>query len=369
MNIIINAVATGESGTLSVAISFIERVTSYFPEHNFFFLTTLCSEKLKLKERKNVKIVVLPHFYSKRYFRIFSDNIIFPRVVNKLNADIVLTFDNLALKTNIKQIHIVGNPFMSKRCNELFFLGLTDKFFICLRRLLFYYRIKFVDKFVFQTKTMANAFLKFDKMEYAVIPNFHEYKKQEKFDFIKEKGYKYLLFVSYFYPHKNFEIFLPLAKLVKDNNLKIRFLVTFQKNKGNKLYEKIRKNKLDDVVINIGNLTGGNIRYLYENVDAIFFPSFLESFSRIIADAIHYRLPIIVSDAEYSRELLGESAFYFEPKDPLDAYRAIKEFLESENGFIDEKYSFLEHNVINNEEIERQWKNLLEKEIKNLNKS
>ena len=364
MNIIINVVATGESGTLSVAISFVERITKFFPEHNFYLLTTL-NLTSRLEEGANVKIVSLPSFYVKRFIRPFSDNFIFPCLLRRLNAELILNFDNLALKTDIRQVHIVGNSYMNKSCKDFSFLGLHEKSISCFRKFLFYQRVKFVDRFVFQTEAMANAFPdKIKEKGYVIIPNFHEDKIPEKVNFKKEDGFKYLLYVSYFYPHKNFEIFLPLAKIVKEEGLKIKFLVSFQGRRGKKLYEKIKQNNLDDIVINTGNLSAGNIQFLYQNVDAIFFPSFLESFSQILADAKHHELPVIIADTDYSRHLFKDKAFYFNPKNPNDAYRAIKTFDEERAKIYRSNRSYSDNEYDSSGVLEELWKSFLEVELK-----
>ena len=373
MIIVINAVATGISGTLSVAISFVEKVVPLFPQYKFYFITTLDGIKEDFSHIKNLTVVKLPRVLLNYFVRPYLDNFFLKKFFKyRLKANFIVNFDNLPVKTDLLQVHLMGNSYMSIKCKDIpiFKKRVFDGIISCLRRFFFYKRIKFVDLFVFQTRVMAKYVELFSgkNLNYKVIPNFHQeiqlIEEDGSLSVYKDLSYKYLLFVAYYYPHKNFEIFHKLARLIKENQLKVKFLVTFSGSRAEKIYKKIESDDLSDVVINIGDLTRKQINSYYKVADAIFFPSFLESFSRILSDAVQYNKPLIVADAKYSRELFNDDeVYFFDPYDVNSAYEAIIRYLTHKKSIVYKRGN----KILSNEEIINYWELLLSDVINNLN--
>ncbi len=73
---------------------------------------------------------------------------------------------------------------------------------------------------------------------------------------------------------------------------------------------------LEDSVVNIGPVTQGQLRELYERVDATLLPTMLESFSGTYAESMAFGVPIITSDRDFARAVCGDAARYVDPHDP-----------------------------------------------------
>lgn len=73
----------------------------------------------------------------------------------------------------------------------------------------------------------------------------------------------------------------------------------------------------------VGNLSGSECMRQYQKVDALFFPSLLESYGLPLVEAMANNLPVICADLPYARELCGEEAIYFDPASEASAVAAI----------------------------------------------
>jgi glycosyltransferase involved in cell wall biosynthesis len=71
-------------------------------------------------------------------------------------------------------------------------------------------------------------------------------------------------------------------------------------------------------------LTDGELRWLYENCDALVFPSLYEGFGLPVLEAQTLGCPVITSRAASIPEVAGEGALYFDPSDVTDMLQQLK---------------------------------------------
>jgi glycosyltransferase involved in cell wall biosynthesis len=81
-------------------------------------------------------------------------------------------------------------------------------------------------------------------------------------------------------------------------------------------------------VRNAGRVPVEICRRYYGEVDAVFFPSLLESFGLPLIEAMTAGLPIVCADLPYARWMCGEQAIYFQPDEAASACRAIGQLQE-----------------------------------------
>lgn len=127
-----------------------------------------------------------------------------------------------------------------------------------------------------------------------------------------------LLFVTRYYPHKNLEILLKLfsdqRKYLEDCTL----FLSIDRDQGpgaKRLLDSITQNKLDDRLVNVGPIPQERLGSWYRNCDALLMPTILESFSGTYLEAMHFGLPILTSDLDFSHEICDTAAMYFNPWD------------------------------------------------------
>ena len=152
--------------------------------------------------------------------------------------------------------------------------------------------------------------------------------KEKYYDFGFADGLK-LLCLTCYYPHKNLEIFIPLAKLIRNRGLDIKIILTISKSQGKKaeqLLDEIKRNGLSDVIQNIGPVSMDSVPSLYKQTDGLLLPSLLESFSGTYIEAMYYKKPIYTSDFDFASCVCRDAAYYF---DPLDAGDILEKILTS----------------------------------------
>ncbi len=76
---------------------------------------------------------------------------------------------------------------------------------------------------------------------------------------------------------------------------------------------------------NVGKVKPDDCREIYEQSDALFFPSLLESYGLPLVEAMTLGLPIVCSDLPYARWLCEDQAIYFDPFSPELAWDALRE--------------------------------------------
>ena len=85
-------------------------------------------------------------------------------------------------------------------------------------------------------------------------------------------------------------------------------------------------------VRNIGVLSREACLAAYEEVDALFFPSLLESYGLPLVEAMELGLPVVCADRPYARWLCEDQAIYFDPLSAHSAWLAIRELQRRQTG-------------------------------------
>lgn len=79
----------------------------------------------------------------------------------------------------------------------------------------------------------------------------------------------------------------------------------------------------------IGAVEHSQMPHVYREADALVFASSCETFGQILLEAMASGLPVASSDIGAAREILGDSAVYFDPKNPLAIASALKTLLDN----------------------------------------
>lgn len=157
-----------------------------------------------------------------------------------------------------------------------------------------------------------------------------------------------LIYVGNAYPHKNLNALLDALKLVirplapqvirgkiPDNqttripdNLGL-ILVCPRDVFSESLKKEIESRGLKDKVELKGYLTPGSLAKLFQKAQAYVFPSLSEGFGIPGLNAMAAGLPVICSNIPTLKEVYGDAALYFDPKDPADIAKKIQEVISN----------------------------------------
>jgi glycosyltransferase involved in cell wall biosynthesis len=130
------------------------------------------------------------------------------------------------------------------------------------------------------------------------------------------------------YPHKNLIRLLKVKRILLDDfQLDVDFVFTFDDREWSQCSTEFRAD-----MRNVGRLRLTQIPIFYRSLDAVIFPSLLESFSATPIEALAAGRPLIASDLPFVTELVGDCAVYFDPKDPADIAAAIARVARREGG-------------------------------------
>lgn len=157
----------------------------------------------------------------------------------------------------------------------------------------------------------------------------------------------YVLYVGSYYPHKNIETLLQALKFVDE---KYQLLLVGDRNIFVERTLKIaRILKVENRVIVSGFVTDDELPTLYKEASCFVFPSLSEGFGLPGLESMVFGCPVVASDISTFREIYGEGALYFNPKNPKDIAEKINTLVKNqkirakliETGFEQiEKYSW-----------------------------
>jgi glycosyltransferase involved in cell wall biosynthesis len=205
--------------------------------------------------------------------------------------------------------------------NDLFFLKILIP--ISLRR---------ADKIVGVSKFTHDEIIKYyqirpEKVNWVHNAVSEDFLKQdasdEKIKLVKKKydlPEKYILYLGTLQPRKNIPVLIEAYYLVKNKLDTTKLVIAGGKgyNFDEKIAECIKKYGLAGSVILPGFIDEEDKAALMKSALAFAFPSLYEGFGIPILEAMSVETPVVISDIPPHREIAGESALFFNPKDSND---------------------------------------------------
>jgi glycosyltransferase involved in cell wall biosynthesis len=193
----------------------------------------------------------------------------------------------------------------------------------------FYHRIllkKNADLYIVQTYDMKNRFVDFINLEdekVEVVSSKYDSvftNKIENFKLLPKKkdGEFWFITISAYYSHKKLDIINDLVFRIKEMNLNIKFILT--------LPDEIIETKFKyakDYIINLGHVKLEECPYIYQQADALFLPTLVESFTASYPEAMIMKKPILTSNYSFATSVCEDAALYFNPYDIEDVMEQI----------------------------------------------
>lgn len=338
MRIIINATNLKQGGALQVTSSVLEQLKS-FTEHEYHvFLSPQLSEQISVS---NFPGNFTFHHFSSNPTSSVVNMLTFAGKLSKaeknIQADFVLTVFGPAL-WKPKAPHLVGfanGLYLFNKARFLREVWLTtnsQRIRYDIRRFLLLNRIKHEATLLWTeteySKKQLEKSLNIPGEDIFVIGNTYSelYESARLLPEKEKNGIYRFIYITADYPHKNLEVFNKILPLLKARDIKCSFYLT--------LPEEIFKSRFPEHVnnpqlINLGPLTAEQCYDAYQKADALFFPSFTETFSANYPEAMVMRKPIITSDLPYAHDICGDAALYFDPFEPDTIVYTIEQLINS----------------------------------------
>jgi len=337
-NIFINGLKSKVGGGKTILNDYLTLLKKSNSKNKFFVLTPNKDEYQKYSNNF-IKIIDIKKIYKKNILFPFLNCFVMPKLLKNYNIDSILNIGAIAIPTNIPQLYlfqwayaVYPNSIVWKRMDIKNYLSRKIKLFV------FTKYIKYATAIIAQTKTMKKKLEFIYKLKNVeIVPNAVSLKNingGKLFNFNLPKDKIKLLYLTYYYSHKNLEIFLPLAKKIKKMSLPYCIITTIaptQHKRAKEFLNNVKNEKLDDIILNIGPVTMANVPSLYSQCDALLMPTLLETYGLPYVEAMYHQKTIFTSNLDFAKDVCGEAAFYFDPLDVNSILSSIKFAFKNNN--------------------------------------
>ena len=322
--IAINGINTKFGGGKTLLFNYMRLLDQQELADQYFLLTTK-GEEFDWLGNNNITVVELPAYNANTFFSPIVYEILIDNYLNKHSIDIVFNLGNLVINTEIPQIYLFQWPYAIYPQSIVWRRMDWKDWFI--RKTKLHFLRKRLHRPVVTIAQTPLAKLALEKLygltSVEIVPNavaLDNMTAESGRKFALPPGKK-LLSLTYYYSHKNLEIFIPLAERIRAVESSYRIILTIsgsQHSKAEKLLRNIRDQGLEDVIVNVGPITLDDVPSLYKQCDALLMPTLLESFSGTYVEAMFHGIPIFTSDLDFAKAVCGDAACYFDPDDPDD---------------------------------------------------
>ncbi|MAY56258.1 MAG: glycosyl transferase family 1 [Gammaproteobacteria bacterium] len=180
-------------------------------------------------------------------------------------------------------------------------------------------------------KERLSSYKGFSPSRVKVVPNcvaeiFRSEKKNRRDVeiFSRSPGVIYLGLISRDYIHKNLDFLMEVViRLNQLGRLEYKIVVTLSDEEWSKKSPQFRSS-----LVNAGVVKYADLPNFYKQLDAVIFPSLLESFSVTPLEALATRKVLFASNREFVTDVCGGHAQYFDPLDTNSAAHAIIQWFE-----------------------------------------
>ena len=171
----------------------------------------------------------------------------------------------------------------------------------------------------------------------------------------------YIFYIGNAHPHKNIEGLIKAFRMIKGANNDERITKNLKlvlAGGDHYFWKKIKSEFTDPSIIYPGYVTDDSLVTLFSQAEAFVMPSFEEGFGIPVLESFATGCPVICSRIGALKEVGGNGAHYFNPKDPEDIAKKIMEVINDES---------LKKKLIQNGEKRLKdfsWKKLAEETLK-----
>lgn len=352
MNVLVNAASLKMGGGLTYLEGLLKALPAVAPQHRFIvYVTEEVQTRLSaMLDTHTVSLRRYPFRNTAGASRLHFDQVMIPRLAREYAADVLYSATGFGtFASPCPQVLLIHNPIYFNAFYKGYYSNLDRGLpFRTLRRWWTLLSIRASDVITFPTAAMRDMVAKYTSLQgrrtevlhYGVTPPTDADNSAPLPVVVTQmaqwrtQGFALLLNVSLYSVHKNFETVLEAMPLLKARGHKLKLVLTvpaeeqgLQHEEFNRFLRRIKTLGLEDVVVCAGHVRHEHVGRLYEAADVFVFPSFTESFGYPMVEAMLARLPSVAADTPVNREMLGESATFFQTFDVQDCAARIDAIL------------------------------------------
>lgn len=325
----INALNSNSGGGKSIRDSYLKLLNEEELAERYVVITTK-GAGLDFVTNPNIEVIEMPVFWSQAFLAPLLYKCTLCRVFRKIGADVVLNMGDLIVHTTAKQIYIFDWPYALDVNPKVWAdMNLRDWLNRRVKLWLVKHNLNKPDIVIAQTNFIQNRLRElYGLTDVRVINNavtVNTAPGDEALDLALPSGVR-MVYPAVYYPHKNLEILLDLAGLIRTGKLDYRIVTTVNPDTdaARRFLDSIIERGLQGIITNIGLVPLNQMHSLYKRCDALLMPTLLESFSIVYLEAMHHGIPVFTSDMWFARAVCGDAARYFDPFDAADILRTIE---------------------------------------------
>lgn len=140
------------------------------------------------------------------------------------------------------------------------------------------------------------------------------------------------LCLSSFATHKNIEILLDVAIVLKKRGTNAQIILTLdQKDPNVEMFiQKVAEYGLTEYIKNVGVLNFEQVNEWLDNCDALLLPTKLETFGLPYVESLARKTQVLTSDLPFAHEICKTGSLFFNPDDPQDIANAIERLINGD---------------------------------------
>jgi glycosyltransferase involved in cell wall biosynthesis len=332
MNLLLNASNLRHGGGKTVALQLINGLAPIRPNDRLYVIAPKTEEYSRLAKHENITLIPIGNnFHHSWLNKLYKTHISFPRLCDRLKIDKVVSLGNAAFPSNgrphlvyIQLPQLVYHESQAwKRMDTKSFMrnSLMDQYVA--------FHLRYATSFAVQTDVMRARLVerfKLPAVRVNVLPNapIEEEEHHPKPMPMPLQPLK-LLFLSRYYPHKNFECLPELAAIIKERNIPVEISLTISAKEAKGAEAILNAVKEFPFIKNLGPIAIPDIGKVVDEHHGIFLPSLMESFSGAYAEALMHRRLIFTSHYDFATDLLRDAGFYFDPLRAESIARVLEE--------------------------------------------
>ena len=322
--IAINGTSSRAGGGKSILHNYLQLLDRSVLEDRYSLLTA-DPDAFAWITNDRIQVVGLPKRYGDTLFAPLVHELLLDRMLKRYQIDLVFNLADLVVRTKVKQVYLFDWPYAINPNSVVW--QRMDRRDLLVRKIklsLLRRRIRRPVVTIAQTPVAKEALERLYRLpNVAIVPNAVSL---DNLDTTGEKRFalpagRKLLYLTYYYPHKNLEILIDVAVRIRELGRDYRIILTIAANQHKnaaRLLQEIRDRDLVEIIVNVGPVAMADVPSLYRSCDGLLMPTLLESFSGTYVEAMFHGIPIFTSDLDFAKGVCGDAACYFDPHDPHD---------------------------------------------------
>ncbi len=331
MRLIVNAIFPHTGGNVTYTTNVIHYL-SKFGEQGTIFLPEWFSAQPGRGEASTIKLRSMRATHYGAVRRFLWEQLIWRRIVEQSGAEILFSSANYGLlRPPIRQVLLVQgetsfDPLYQRHILPR--LSLAERRAFALRRRLVLWSARNSDLVIFPSRTSLESVSRYDPSIVAKSAVNYLGADDELLGFAgarpwREDGTLRIIYLSIYYPHKDPHTLARATALLNRSGVAAHARITVEPedfaiwSTGHEDMSVLREGQRTGF-LTLGRVSHTGVGEALAGHDVLVFPSLTETFGFPLVEAMAVGVPVVAADTPIHREICGDAALYFEPKNPED---------------------------------------------------